>query len=62
MPGMSEDEIRAELGLTEQAVRTAAPGASTRPLFRAPFGAIDDLMVQVAGQEGYHFHAFDSTI
>lgn len=54
MQGMSEDEIRAELGLTEQAVQAAVPGATTKPLFRAPFGAIDDRMVQVASQEGYH--------
>lgn len=54
MQGMSEAEIRAELDLTEQAVQAAVPGASTRPLFRAPFGAIDEPMVEIAGADGYY--------
>ena len=54
MQGMSEAEIRSELDLTEQAVQAAVPGATTKPLFRAPFGAIDDYMVQIAGDDGYY--------
>lgn len=54
MLGMAENVIRWELGTTEQLTRDAYPGASTRPLFRAPFGAINDTVVGVANSEGYH--------
>jgi peptidoglycan/xylan/chitin deacetylase (PgdA/CDA1 family) len=54
MLGMPENIIRWELGITEQMTAEASPGASTRPIFRAPFGAINDTVVGVANSEGYH--------
>jgi len=47
------EDVRSELGFTEKLVQEARPGATTRPLFRAPFGAINPVMVQVASEEGY---------
>ncbi|MCB0061624.1 MAG: polysaccharide deacetylase family protein [Caldilineaceae bacterium] len=49
----SKDDVRGELNLTEKVVRDAYPGATTKPLFRAPFGAISPAIVQIAAQEGY---------
>jgi peptidoglycan/xylan/chitin deacetylase (PgdA/CDA1 family) len=54
MLGMPENIIRWELGITEQMTGEASPGASTRPIFRAPFGAINDTVIGVANSEGYH--------
>ena len=51
---MSESAIRWELVTTEQLTQEAYPGATTRPIFRAPFGAINDTVVRVANREGYH--------
>ncbi len=51
---MSPDEVAWELAYTEQLVQAAYPGATTKPLFRAPFGAIDDTVLAVAHNEGYH--------
>lgn len=51
---LSESDIRWELAVTEQLTGEAYPGASTKPLLRAPFGAIDDRVVQIANSEGYH--------
>lgn len=54
MQGMSEAAIVAELQQTEAAVQAAHPGATTKPFFRAPFGAITPAMVKIAAHEGYH--------
>lgn len=54
MQGMSELGMAAELKLTEEAVQAAVPGATTRPYFRAPFGAINERLVRVAREQGYH--------
>lgn len=51
---MAESTIRWELGLTEQLTQEAYPGATTKPIFRAPFGAINDTVVRVSNSEGYH--------
>lgn len=50
----SVGDIGAELRLTEKVVQEARPGVTTKPLFRAPFGAINDEVVQIAYAEGYH--------
>ena len=47
-------DIGAELRMTEKVVSEARPGATTKPLFRAPFGAINVFINQVAAAEGYH--------
>lgn len=54
MLGMPENIIRWELGITEQLTGEAYPGATTKPIFRAPFGAINDTVVLVSNSEGYH--------
>lgn len=54
MQGMTEDAVRYELNRTEQTVQKAYPGATTKPYFRAPFGALDETIINVAKQEGYH--------
>lgn len=51
---MDDSMIRWELATTEQLTQQAFPGASTKPLLRAPFGAIDERVVQIANGEGYH--------
>lgn len=48
------DDVRAELRMTEKAVQDAVPNATTKPLFRAPFGAINPVMVQIAREEGFY--------
>ena len=53
MQWMTDAEILAELRDTETAVQTAFPGASTKPFFRAPFGALTRSVIQLAAQEGY---------
>ncbi len=50
---MDEEELRYELNRTESTVQAAAPGASTKPFFRAPFGALDETIISVSKQEGY---------
>lgn len=50
----SRSDIGAELRLTEKVVQEARAGVTTKPLFRAPFGAINPAIVQVARDEGYH--------
>lgn len=47
------NDIRGELNLTEKVVQDARPGVTTKPLFRAPFGAISPAIVKIAGEEGY---------
>lgn len=47
------NDMGAELRLTEKVVREARADATTKPLFRAPFGAISDDLVQIAADEGY---------
>lgn len=54
MLSMSAEEIRSELVVTENLVQAAYPGATTKPIFRAPFGAINETVVNVANEEGYH--------
>ncbi|MDA0243183.1 MAG: polysaccharide deacetylase family protein [Chloroflexi bacterium] len=53
MQWMTDAEILAELRDTETAVQNAFPGASTKPFFRAPFGALTRSVIQLAAQEGY---------
>ncbi len=54
MTKLSAQEIRRELERTEAVVAQIAPDATTKPLFRAPFGYIDALVVQTAQAEGYY--------
>lgn len=49
---ISDDSIRDELEKTEAAVQAVA-GVSTKPYFRAPFGARDSRVLKVALDEGY---------
>lgn len=53
LQGMSEEELRYELNRTETTVQAAAPGSSTKPFFRAPFGALDETIIRVSQEEGY---------
>ncbi len=54
MQFMTEEEIIKELVDTELAVQKAHPEATSKPFFRAPFGAINHKMVEVAKREGYY--------
>jgi len=54
MQGMNEESVRYELNRTESTVQAAYPGASTKPFFRAPFGALDETIVTISEREGYH--------
>ncbi|MFN8446099.1 MAG: polysaccharide deacetylase family protein [Caldilineaceae bacterium] len=54
MQYMDEAGVLDELRKTEAAVKVAYPEATTKPFFRAPFGAITPEMVQIAKQEGYY--------
>ncbi|MEA3336990.1 MAG: polysaccharide deacetylase family protein [Chloroflexota bacterium] len=54
MLAMTTDAVAQELAVTEQFVQAAYPGATTKPIFRAPFGAINDSIVSRAKGEGYH--------
>ncbi|MEN6370980.1 MAG: polysaccharide deacetylase family protein [Armatimonadota bacterium] len=49
---LTDDEIREQLARTEELVQSTA-GISTKPLFRAPFGARDSRVLSVAHDEGY---------
>lgn len=49
----TSEDVRAELNLTEKVIQDARPGVTTKPLFRAPFGAISPAIVQIAQEEGY---------
>lgn len=51
---MTPDNVAWELQITEQLTQKALPGSTTKPLFRAPFGAINESVVNVANREGYH--------
>ena len=53
LQGMDEAALRYELNRTESTVQSAAPGASTKPFFRAPFGALDETIIRVSREEGY---------
>ncbi len=54
MQALTAEEVRSELSVTEAIVQRAYPGATTKPFFRAPFGAINPTIVDVAKAEGYH--------
>lgn len=54
MQKMKAAEVVSELQKTEATVRAANPQATTKPFFRAPFGAINDTIVQAATGEGYY--------
>jgi peptidoglycan/xylan/chitin deacetylase (PgdA/CDA1 family) len=54
MQNMTEEQITAELQKTELAVQNAYPGATTKPFFRAPFGAINPTITRLANQAGYY--------
>lgn len=51
--GLNADEIQAELDKTEQAVQAADPSATTKPYFRAPFGAVTPQVQLIIRQSGY---------
>ena len=54
MQGMNEESVRYELNRTEETVQKASPGSTTKPYFRAPFGALDETIIGVSKAEGYH--------
>ncbi len=54
LQGMGENDVISQLQRTEKAVNAAQPGATTKPLFRAPFGAINGTVINVARYAGYH--------
>ena len=49
----STTDIAGELNLTEKVVQDARPNVTTKPLFRAPFGAINGPIVRIANELGY---------
>ena len=51
---MSQEQMQEELDLTEALTQAAYPGATTKPIFRAPFGAINGTVVNIANNAGYH--------
>jgi len=51
---MTEDQVAWELSVTESLVQNAYPGATTKPLVRVPFGAINEKVINVANSQGYH--------
>lgn len=53
MLGMPATGIAQELAVTESLVQAAYPGATTKPLFRPPFGAINQNVIATAQREGY---------
>ena len=50
---LDEAEIRDEVVRTELVIGQVREGATTRPFFRAPFGALDERVVRIAHEEGY---------
>lgn len=51
---MTPAQVRAEIRDTEQQVQELAPGATTQPFFRAPFGYVDDTVDRIAKEEGFY--------
>lgn len=49
---LSDDQMLAQVQYTEQVVYHAT-GCTTRPFFRAPFGSLNNHVLQVLGQAGY---------
>ncbi|MCS6841761.1 MAG: polysaccharide deacetylase family protein [Roseiflexus sp.] len=50
---LDDDAIRRELNETEEILQEIAPGATTRPFFRPPYGAYNERVLRVALSEGY---------
>lgn len=50
---LDDDAIRRELNETEAILQEIAPGATTRPFFRPPYGAYNERVLRVALSEGY---------
>ncbi|MFQ3682448.1 polysaccharide deacetylase family protein [Roseiflexus sp.] len=50
---VDDDTIRRELNETEAILQEIAPGATTRPFFRPPYGAYNERVLRVALAEGY---------
>lgn len=50
---LDDDAIRRELNETEAILQEIAPGATTRPFFRPPYGAYNERVLRVALAEGY---------
>ncbi|MCB0035227.1 MAG: polysaccharide deacetylase family protein [Anaerolineales bacterium] len=50
---LPEGEVRGEIAETERLVQKAMQGATTRPYFRAPFGAVNETVRRVAAEEGF---------
>jgi peptidoglycan/xylan/chitin deacetylase (PgdA/CDA1 family) len=50
---LDDDAIRRELNETEAMLQEIAPGATTRPFFRPPYGAYNERVLRVALAEGY---------
>lgn len=59
---MTTTEVRDELRRTDMLVQEQAPGATTKPFFRAPFGYVNETVEQVARDEGFYIvdWTFDS--
>lgn len=53
MRNLSAAAIAQELSDTEAALAAVAPGASTRPFFRPPYGAYDERVLTLAAAQGY---------
>lgn len=49
---LSDDQMVAQVEWTEDAVRRAT-GCTTRPFFRAPFGSLNNHVLQVLGEAGF---------
>ena len=50
---LTSEQIREEIALPARIVPQQAEGASNRPFFRPPFGAINDTVRQIAAEEGF---------
>jgi peptidoglycan/xylan/chitin deacetylase (PgdA/CDA1 family) len=52
LPGLSPDDVRRRLQADHRAWSTVT-GATPRPWFRPPYGALDDVVVETAREAGY---------
>jgi len=54
---LPNDEVLAEITMGEEAIR-AVTGAETRPLFREPYGAFNDVERRLVRQAGYSYSIY----
>lgn len=54
LSNLSPEEVLQELRKTETAVKDIAPSATTKPMFRAPFGRLSPQLVETAKLAGYY--------